>query len=403
MMFISKGESSALIHCIRSISLANRMIDGLHITMNVNKDFEIFLATAPGLESLLCDEVRSKGFKQAKAIPGGVTIQGGWPEVWRANLWIRGASRVLARIDSFQVLHLAQLDKHAHEIPWGTIIAPGTPFRVEAVCSKSRIYHEGAAVERVEKAMIKTLKAPHSPDAEISVMVRIERDVCTISIDTSGELLHKRGYKQSINKAPMRENMAALFLQQCGYKGTEPVYDPMCGSGTFVIEAAEIAARLNPGRARHFAFEQFVNFDPAAWERMKSVQRQAPADVHFYGSDRDEGAVNMSTENAARAGVTALTEFKQQTISDIIPPASTPGLVIVNPPYGTRLGDKTKLMPLYQTLGQVLRTRFSNWRIGIITTDVTLAKATGLSFLPTTAPVQHGGLRVTLFHTEPLT
>ena len=151
MMFISKGESSALIHCIRSISLANRMIDGLHITMNVNKDFDIFLATAPGLESLLCDEVRSKGFKQAKAIPGGVTIQGGWPEVWRANLWIRGASRVLARIDSFQVLHLAQLDKHAHEIPWGTIIAPGTPFRVEAVCSKSRIYHEGAAVERVEQ------------------------------------------------------------------------------------------------------------------------------------------------------------------------------------------------------------------------------------------------------------
>lgn len=371
--------------------------------MSTNKDFEIFLATAPGLESLLYDEVRTKGFKQAKAIPGGVIIQGGWPEVWRANLWIRGASRVLARIASFQVLHLAQLDKRAREMEWSSILSPQTPFRVEAVCSKSRIYHSGAAAERIGKAITETLKAPHLPDAEITVMARIERDVCTISVDTSGELLHKRGYKESVNKAPMRENMAALFLQQCGYKGTEPVFDPMCGSGTFVIEAAEIAARLNPGRARHFAFEKFVNFDPAAWEKMKSVHRQASPEFHFYGSDRDEGAVKMSSENAARAGVSELTEFKQLTISDIIPPTSTPGLVIVNPPYGTRIGDKRKLMPLYQTLGKVLRVRFLNWRIGIITTDAALARATSLPFLPATAPVQHGGLRVTLFRTEPLT
>lgn len=370
--------------------------------MSVSKDFEIFLATAPGLESVLYDEVRSKGFKQAKAIPGGVTIQGGWPEVWRANLWIRGASRVLARIASFQVLHLSQLDKQAREMDWRSILNPATPFRVEAVCSKSRIYHEGAAIERIEKAITETLKAPLSPDAEITVMARIERDICTISLDTSGELLHKRGYKESVNKAPMRENMAALFLQQCGYKGNEPVFDPMCGSGTFVIEAAEIAARLNPGRARHFAFEKLVTFDPASWEKMRSVDRQAAPAFHVYGSDRDEGAVKMSRENAARAGVDALTEFKQQTISDMAPPTRTPGLVIVNPPYGTRIGDKKKLLPLYQTLGEVLRTRFSNWRIGIITTDAALAKSTGLPFLPTTAPVQHGGLRVTLFRTEPL-
>lgn len=370
--------------------------------MSHDKDFEIFLATAPGLERLLYDEVRTKGFKGAKAIPGGVTIQGGWPEVWRANLWIRGTSRVLARIASFQVLHLSQLDQRAREVPWRSILKPQTPFRVEAVCSKSRIYHEGAAAERIEKAIAETLKSTHAPDAEITVMARIERDICTISVDTSGELLHKRGYKSAVNKAPMRENMAALFLQQCGYKGTEPVFDPMCGSGTFVIEAAEIAARLNPGRSRHFAFEEFVNFDPAAWEKMRSVHRQASPGVHFYGSDRDEGAVKMSAENAARAGVSELTQFKQQTISDMVPPTGTPGLVIVNPPYGTRIGDKKKLLPLYQTLGDVLRARFSHWRAGIITTDAALANATRLPFLPTTAPVQHGGLRVTLFHTEPL-
>ena len=370
--------------------------------MSVDKDFEIFLATTPGLETALYEEVRGKGFKQVKEIPGGVTIQGGWPEVWRANLWVRGASRVLARMASFQVLHLAQLNKQAREVPWGSILSPQVPFRVEAVCSKSRIYHEGAAAERIEKAIAETLKAPSAPDAEVTVMARIHRDMCTISIDTSGELLHKRGYKAAVNKAPMRENMAALFLQQCGYKGTEPVYDPMCGSGTFVIEAAEIAARLNPGRARHFAFEQFANFDPAAWEKMRSVQRQAAPDVYFYGSDRDEGAVKMSHENAARAGVSAVTEFKQQTISDITPPTSTPGLVILNPPYGTRIGDKRNLVSLYQTLGDVLRTRFVNWRVGIITTDISLAHATKLPFLPTAAPVQHGGLRVTLFHTAPL-
>ena len=365
--------------------------------------FEIFLATAPGLEGLLYDEVRSKGFKQARATPGGVTIIGGWPEVWRANLWLRGASRVLARIGSFQVLHLAQLDNRAREIPWRDYFNPGTPFRVEASCSKSRIYHDGAAAERIERAIAETLNSSSSPDAEITIMARIHRDICTISVDTSGQALYKRGYKELVNKAPMRENMAALFLQQCGYKGTEPVFDPMCGSGTFVIEAAEIAARLNPGRARHFAFEKFLNFDTAAWEKMRSVERQASPDCHFYGSDRDAGAISMSIENAARAGVGKLTEFRQGTISEIVPPTTIPGLVIVNPPYGTRIGDKTKLMPLYQTLGEVLRTRFSGWRVGIITADTTLAKATNLPFLPIAEPVQHGGLRINLFRTEPLT
>lgn len=364
--------------------------------------FAIFLATAPGLESVLYDEVRSKGFKQVKVIRGGVTIKGGWPEVWRANLWIRGASRVLARIASFRVLHLAQLDMRAHEIAWGDILNSHTPFHVKVVCSKSRIYHSDAAAERITKAITDTLKAQHSAEAEITVMARIERDICTISVDTSGALLHKRGFKEHINKAPMRENMAVLFLQQCGYKGTEPVFDPMCGSGTFVIEAAEIAARFNPGRARQFAFEKLVTFDPIAWEKMRNVERQANTGVFFYGSDRDDGAVKMSAENAARAGVGELTEFKQQTISNINPPCEMPGLVILNPPYGTRMGDTRKLMPLYQTIGAVLRSRFSGWRVGIITADTTLANATGLPFMPTSAPVQHGGLRISLFHTEPL-
>lgn len=364
--------------------------------------FEIFLATAPGLENALYDEVRNKGFKRAKATKGGVTIQGGWPEVWRANLWVRGASRILARIASFKALHLANLDALARDVPWDDVLNPEHSFRVEVSCSKSRIYHSGAAAERIERAISDTLKISSSSDAEITVMARIDHDVCTLSIDTSGALLHKRGYKTAISKAPMRENMAALFLQQCGYQGAEPVFDPMCGSGTFVIEAAEIAARLNPGRSRNFAFEKLVTFDQESWENMRSVKRQAETGIQFYGSDRDEGAVKMSVENAVRAGVDTLTEFKQQTISDILPPTSTPGLVIINPPYGGRIGDKDKLRPLYQTLGKVLSARFLGWRVGIITTDHSLAQATGLTFLPTNPPVQHGGLRVNLFRTDAL-
>lgn len=370
--------------------------------MTDNKLFEIFLATSPGLESALCEEVRTKGFKKPKSVAGGVIIVGGWPEVWRANLWIRGANRILARIDAFRVSHLAQLDSRARHVPWSDLLRPDVPFRVEASCAKSRIYHSDAAAERIEKAIHETLGAPTSPDAEIVVRARIEHDLCTVSLDTSGELLHKRGYKESVNKAPMRETMASLFMRQCGYNGDEPVYDPMCGSGTFVIEAAEIAARLNPGRARSFAFEKFANFDAAAWQRMRDVKSARVPAIHFYGSDHDAGAIKMSCANAERAGVAAFTEFKACPISDAKPPCETPGLVIVNPPYGARIGDKKKLFPLYRSFGDVIKARFNGWRVGIITTEAALAQATGLRFLPTSAPVQHGGLRVTLYQTGPL-
>jgi putative N6-adenine-specific DNA methylase len=364
--------------------------------------FDIFLVTVPGLEEILCAEVRSKGFNSAHAVPGGVMIKGGWPEVWRANLWVRGAGRVLAQLASFRVLHLAELDNKARHVPWSKVLRADVPFRVEATCRKSRIFHSGAAAQRIETAIQAVLGATPSPDAEVLVRAHIDHDLCTLSIDTSGELLHRRGYKDSVGQAPMRETMASLFLRQCGYDGTEPVVDPMCGSGTFVIEAAEIAARLNPGRSRRFAFEQLATFDAEAWQRMRDVKSQRPSAVRFYGSDRDAEAIGMSRANAARAGVADLTEFRQSTISEIAPPDGSPGLVIANPPYGTRIGDKTKLRALYRAFGQKLIGRFSGWRVGIITSDTTLARATGLPFLPTTAPVPHGGLRITLHRTAPL-
>jgi putative N6-adenine-specific DNA methylase len=367
-------------------------------------EFEIFLVTAPGLESALVAEAREKGFKQPAPILGGVTVTGGWPEVWRANLELRGAVRVLARVAEFRAMHLAQLDKRAHKVPWTQILRADAPFRVEASCKKSRIYHQGAAAQRIKTAIKDALGAPVSDDAEVAIKVRIDDDLCTISVDTSGESLHKRGHKEEVAKAPMRENMAALFLRQCGYRGSEPVVDPMCGSGTFVIEAAEIAAGLKPGRSRRFAFEQLASFDPAAWRKLRGEGGGGGADtgLRFHGSDHDAGAIRMSRANAERAGVTALTEFRQQDVSDLMPPAGSPGLVIVNPPYGGRIGDKQSLSPLYRALGRTLCARFAGWRVGVITNEAALAEATGLPFAPPSAPVTHGGIRVSLFQTGAL-
>ena len=366
-------------------------------------DFDLFLVAPPGLEGVLCAEAREHGFRKAKPVPGGVTCSGDWAEAWRANLVLRGASRVLVRIAAFKVQHLAQLQKKAQALPWTDFLRPGVPIRVDASCRKSKLYHSGAVAERIGKAAAEVASTELSDDAPIRILARLDNDLCTISLDTSGEPLHKRGHKPRVNKAPMRETLAALFLRQCGYKGQEPVIDPMCGSGTFVIEAAEQAAGLAPGRSRDFAFQLMAGFDPDAWTALRNAVKPGTPPVRFYGYDRDAGAVEMSRANADSAGVTAWTDFTQQPISDLTPPeGSQPGLVIVNPPYGTRIGEAKKLHPLYHTLGKVLTDRFSGWRVGLITTQPSLAKATALPFTRDGGPIDHGGLKVTLSVTGPL-
>ncbi|MQX34968.1 THUMP domain-containing class I SAM-dependent RNA methyltransferase [Roseospira navarrensis] len=372
--------------------------------MTETDPLDIFLVTLPGLEDALLAEARALDFRDAASVPGGVTLRGGWPEAWRANLMLRGASRVLVRVASFRAFHLAQLDKRARRVDWAALLRPDVPVRVEAACKGSRIYHDRAAAQRIARAIQDGAGAPVSAEAEVVVKARIQGDVCTISLDTSGEGLHKRGHKEAVGKAPMRETLAALFLRQCGYDGREPVVDPMCGSGTFVIEAAEIAAGLRPGRSRRFAFEHLATFDAGAFAAIKGP---APAPVGAaqpvaFGFDRDAGAIAMSRQNAARAGVEALTAFGEQAISDLTPPEGPPGLVIVNPPYGTRIGDSKGLVPLYGALGRTLRDRFAGWRVGLVTSEPSLAKATGLPFAPPGPPVPHGGVRIRLYATGAL-
>ena len=363
--------------------------------------FEIFLSAPPGLEDALCAEVAERGFAGPVAVPGGVTLRGSWPEVWRANLEVRGAGRVLARFASFRAMHLAQLDKRARKVPWAEVLRPNVPVHVEATSRKSRIYHAGAAAERISTAISETLGATVTSDAALKVMARIEDDLCTLSLDTSGQPLHRRGHKEAVGKAPMRETLAALFLRECGYTGSEPVVDPMCGSGTFVIEAAEIALGLKPGRSRSFGFEALASFDAEAWARMRQGSAVA-TDLRFHGFDRDAGAIRFSQQNAVKAGVSDVTSFACQPVSDLQPPEGPKGLVIINPPYGARIGNRKLLFGLYASMGQVLKTRFSGWRVGIITSDAGLAKATSLPFLPIGPTIPHGGLKVQLFRTPVL-
>lgn len=366
--------------------------------MNTDR-LDIFLVANPGLEAALCAEARALGLADPRAVPGGVEMAGDWAEVWRANLQLRGAGRVLVRIAQFRASHLAQLDKRSRSVPWGAVLRADVPVRVEASCRKSKIYHSGAAAQRIETAIAEELGAPISAEAQVRVLVRIENDLCTISVDTSGEGLHRRGHKVEVNKAPMRETLAALFLRQCGFDGSEPVLDPMCGSGTFVIEAAEMALGLMPGRARGFAFEHLASFDADAWAAMKARRTDKTSPFLFHGSDRDAGAIRMSLANAERAGVSSVTRFAQTPIEALERPEGQAGLVIVNPPYGLRIGERKKLYPLYGALGTVLRTRFTGWRVGLVTADPALARATGLNFEKPGGNVDNNGVRIALYRT----
>lgn len=363
-------------------------------------DLDLFFAAPPGLEPLLREEAAALGFAEAAVVAGGVTARGDWRDAWRANLALRGASRVLARVGVFRAAHLSELDKKARRLPWRAFLRPDVAVRVEAVAKRSRIYHSGAAAERIARAVAETAGASVGAAAPATVLARIEKDVCTVSVDLSGALLHQRGRKPAVGKAPLRETMAALFLRACGWTGDAPLIDPMCGSGTFLIEAAEIAAGLAPGRDRAFAFEHLASFDPAAWRALRDGA-PAPRDgPPIFGFDRDAGAVATASANIAAAGLGDRIALAQQPISALEPPPDGPsGLVIVNPPYGGRIGARGALKPLYQSFGRVIRERLPGWRVGLVTSEPGLARAAGLDFVEESPPIPHGGLTVRLYRT----
>ena len=362
----------------------------------------LFLVAVPGLEAALAAEAGARGFGGVEAVAGGVTCDGGLAEAARANVVLRCAVRVLARVAEFRAMHLAQLDKRARKVAWAKWLVPGIPVRVEAVCHRSKIYVNKAAVQRVAGAL-EAAGVPVSNDAGITVKVRINDDLCTISLDTSGEPLHRRGHKAFVGKAPLRETMAAGFLHEMGFDGSQAVIDPMCGTGTFVLEAAEIAAGLVPGRSRGFAFEAMAGEEISVLRREFYGQAEtgAPEGARFFGFDRNDGAIRGARANAERAGLGDRVQFERAAISDLTPPEGiAPGLVMVNPPYGGRIGERKLLFGLYGAMGAVLAERFAGWRVGIVTSDGGLAKATGLDLEPF-GPVDHSGTKVHLWKGAP--
>jgi putative N6-adenine-specific DNA methylase len=285
--------------------------------------------------------------------------------------------------------------------PGAISCAPTCPSGSKPPARESKIYHSGAAAERIVTAIQKTLGAPHVEEAG-TVMVRIDHDLCTISLDTSGEGLHKRGYKEAVNRAPMRETMAALFLQQCGFDGSEPVLDPMCGSGTFVIEAAEIAAGstrpLSPLRlraARDLRSEGLAadarGEEPAPAGR--PLLRQRPR-CRRHGHEPRQC-------RARRRQPTAPSSGRPRSARSSRPPGRRASSSSIRP-TATRIGDKTKLAALYRALGQTLTSRFSGWRVGLIASEPCWPARPGCPSCRPMRPVPHGGLRVTLFRTGTL-
>jgi putative N6-adenine-specific DNA methylase len=274
--------------------------------------------------------------------------------------------------------------------------------RVRATSKKSRIYHSGAIAERISGAIEAGVGCELSDDDDaIQIQARFVKDLCTLSIDLSGAPLYQRGYKLAVGKAPMRESLAAAFLIDAGWHPDEPLVDPMCGSGTFVLEAALRARGIAPGAQRNFAFERLVGFDQEAWDALRQAE-QIDDVPYLYGSDRDAGAITSSKANAERAGIADHTHFARHAVSDLQRPEGPTGLVICNPPYGERIGNQKELERLYSAFGDVLKRRFSGWRVAMVTSDRKLAHATRLPFKPPSAPVPHGGLRVQLYQTRPL-
>lgn len=365
---------------------------------------ELFAVAPPGIEALLERELAALGI-QGRAVPGGVELRGDAATVRRVNLESRLASRLLLRLGRFETLHLNELEKLTAKLDVAPFLRADEPLAVRATCRKSRIYHSGAAEERVHRALARKFRidlAPAHADLDEddappqTVLVRFDHDVCTLSLDTSGAHLHKRGYRLETAKAPLRETLAAALLAEAGYQGDVAFVDPLCGSGTFAIEAASIATRSAPGRLRSFAFERWPSHDPRALRLLRDAAeaRRRPAPAPIVASDRDEGAVRAARRNAERAQVAI--DVRHHALSDSRPPGSQ-GLLLTNPPYGARVGDPVRLRDLYATLGKLANRQYEEWTVGFVTTDPRLAQASGLAFTRSTPPLPHGGLRVKLY------
>jgi putative N6-adenine-specific DNA methylase len=375
--------------------------------------YSLFAVTVPGLEAITQRELSDLGLTAhpAKSIgihgdlkedAGGVEFETSLTDLYRANLYLRTANRIIARVGEFNAPGFDELKKHTARLPWEQYLRPGMAVAVRVTCRKSRLYHSDAVAREVVAAIDSRLGKPvhlakFDEDAKPLpqlIVVRLVHDRCTISMDTTGELLHRRGYRLETAKAPLRETLAAGLLLASAWQPSTPLLDPFCGSGTLPIEAALIARRIAPGKNRRFAFMNWPNFDPSAWSAVykQAVTLEQPASAPILGSDRDEGAIRIATANAERAGVLESIEFSCRAFSAIEPP-SEKGWVVTNPPYGVRVSPGHDLRNLYTHLGDVLRNLCPGWKAGILCSDPILLGHTRLA-VERELPFVNGGIPV---------
>jgi putative N6-adenine-specific DNA methylase len=394
--------------------------------------YAAFAACAPGVEPLVLAELRSLGVSRISEEAGGVSFTCDAAGLARTQLSLRTASRVLVRLAQFPAASFVTLEKEARKVEWSRVIAAGGAARTRVTCRKSALYHSGAVAQRVEEAIARAvngvvferakaseeevdaereaqaegeaaqepalLPAAALPAAQL-IVVRLDHDRCTISADASGDLLHRRGYRLAVARAPLRETLAAAMLLGAGYDPRRPLADPMCGSGTIAIEGALIARRIAPGLQRRFAAESWPEVDATVWSAARETARArilAATAAPILGSDRDAGAIAAARSNAERAGVAADIEFTERALSAFEPPPGR-GLLIMNPPYGLRLGEHDPLRDLFARLGQLARTRCPEWDVALLSADRGLERQTGLEFREV-LHTKNGGIPVRLIH-----
>jgi len=348
-----------------------------------------FFAPCPrGLEAILNADLEALGAQQVRSVEGGVHFSADWPLCYRANLESRIASRILWRVKETQYRTEQDIYQAAFDLQWQrwfdvthTIRVNTTAIRCplkslefitlkvkDAVCDRFRAHCN-------ERPSVDTLQ----PDVRIHVF--IEDNKLMLYLDTSGDALFKRGVRSHTNIAPLRENLAAGILRLMKWQPGTPLLDPMCGSGTFLIEAAQMSLNIQPGIARRFAFEKLKNFDAAKWMQMReqAIAAQLPAKpLELYGSDLYGDALKAASRNLEEAGLSECVELKQANILEISAPADH-GMLVANLPYGERMGELDELAELYPKLGDALKKKFGGWTAYLFTADKAILKMMRLS------------------------
>ncbi|MDR2689575.1 MAG: THUMP domain-containing protein, partial [Azoarcus sp.] len=366
---------------------------------------EHFFSPAPrGLEELLADELRALGALDLDVIHGGVAWSGDWRACYRANLESRITTRTLWRVARGRYQNETDIYQLAYSTTWAQWFTADDSIRVFVSARQSPLKSLEFITLRIKDAVCDHFRAVcgRRPDVDtVDPAVRIHaffnHDTATLYLDTSGEPLYKRGFKPATVDAPLKKNLAAGILKLSGWQASEPLIDPMCGSGTFLLEAAQIALDIAPGLERHFAFERLRNFDHTLWATLRQEageRRQPPRSLPIYGSDIVSGQVRRTRENLAAAGLENCVKLERADLLASNPPADH-GVMVSNPPYGVRLGAAAELAAFYPRLGDILKKRWAGWRCYLLSSDLALAKLIGLKASKRT-PLFNGALECRL-------